>query len=177
MTGTERSWGVPADTRAPDSGVTVIPLKPAACGPPPLGLRIGEWHSVRRWGAAESCLWGDCSPSVLRSELGPWALLGTPRSEFLSCLCPFREGDWQGWRGWRVFGARGRCVCSSTVPSRDLGWGRGRLGVPGPESLPLLKFDRATPGLAGSPRAGVENLSLCRSGRLRQGLGFSCDRP
>lgn len=58
------------------------------------------------------------------------------------------------------------------MPSGDLGWGRGRLGVPGPECLPLLKFDRATPGFAGSPRAGVEDLALLllRAAKARLGV-------
>lgn len=172
-TATERSWGVPLDPRAPDSGVSVIPRKPAPCGPPPPpGLRIGEWRPVRRWGAAESCLWGDCSPSVPRSELGLWALLGIARRGFLSCLSfvPSEREIGRAGGGGVFWGARGRCVCSGTKLSGDLGWGRGRLGVPGLGCLPLPKFDRATPGLAGSPRVGGEDLALCRSGRLRQAL-------
>lgn len=127
---------------------------------------------LRSWGAAESCLWGDCTPSVPCSELGLWALPGTPRREFLSpLLCPIGKGDWQGWRGWRGFGAHGRCVCSGTKPSGDLRWGRGRLCVLGPECLPLPKFDRAMAGLAGSPPRAGEDLALCRSGRLKTRLG------
>lgn len=145
--------GVPPDTRAPDSGVTVIPRKPAPCGPPPLGLRIGEWRSARLWGAAESCLWGDCSPSVPRSELGLWAVLGTPRREFPSCLSfvPSEREIGRAGGGGVVFGARGRCVCSGTKPSGDLGWGRGRRRSGSRVCMPLPKFDRATPRLAGSP--------------------------
>lgn len=125
--------------------------------------------------------WGDCSPSVLRSELGLWALVGTPRREFPSCLSfvPSEREIGRAGGGGVFFGARGRCVCSGTKPSGDLGWGRGRLGgVPGPECVcPSRSLTGRRRGSPEAPRAGGENLALCRPGRLRQGLGFSCDSP